>query len=406
VAAETVERVERERTLEAPAGDPALGRATRAERSGQGAAVGGAAGTILVADPSRPSSGPAGGLPVAVDAMGGDHAPREVVAGALDAHRRLGIPVLLVGQPGTFDPEDLEVIPATEVVGMAEEPGQAVRRKKDSSLVRAAEAVRDGRASAMLSAGNTGAAMAAALLRMGRLPGVARPAVATTLPVPGAGHTVLLDSGANAECTPAWLVQFAQMGAAFSTVRFGITTPRVGLLSIGEEPGKGSPLVKETHRLLEETEGLCFVGNVEGRDLLTDDVDVVVTDGFTGNVALKSLEGALRFFTRVLLESLDRTEELRAAARVVLPALAPLAEELDPESQGGAMLLGVDGVCVISHGASSAKAVANAARIAHELAAADMVGALAAAVRPRTEHAHRDAGAARTHRHAAERGEA
>ncbi len=406
MAAETVERVKQEQE-HAPltqAEGPVQGGAPRTGGSGPRSAAAGAVGTEPGAEPTHRRSGPAGGLPVAIDAMGGDHAPREVVAGALDAHRRLGIPVLLVGQPGAFDAEGLDVIPATEVVGMAEEPGQAVRRKKDSSLVRAAEAVRDGRASAMLSAGNTGAAMAAALLRMGRLPGVARPAVATTLPVPGASPTVLLDSGANAECTPAWLVQFAQMGAAFSTVRFGITAPRVGLLSIGEEPGKGSPLVKETYRLLEETEGLCFIGNVEGRDLLTDDVDVVVTDGFTGNVALKSLEGALRFFTRVLLESLDRTEELRAAARVVLPALAPLADELDPESQGGAMLLGVDGVCVISHGASSAKAVANAARIAHELAAADMVGALAAAVGPTAHRAHSEAEAARTHPQAAERG--
>ena len=354
-------------------------------------------------EPAAPGM-PLSSLPVAVDAMGGDKAPAEIVAGARKAAEE-GISVVLVGVPELLgDTGGLPLAACSEVIGMDEDAAQAVRRKKDSSLVRAAELVRDGAASAMVSAGNTGATMASALLRMGRLPGVVRPCIATPLPRLGREPAVLVDAGANAECTSAMLVQFAQMGAAFSTVRFGITAPRVGLLSIGEEPGKGSPLVKETYRLLEEAEGVRFIGNVEGRDLLTDDVDVVVTDGFTGNVALKSLEGALRFFTRVLLESLDRTEELRAAARVVLPARAPLADELDPESQGGAMLLGVDGVCVISHGASSAKAVANAARIAHELAAADMVGALAAAVGPTAHRAHSEAEAARIRRQAAERG--
>src|SRR4051794_28339444 len=238
-------------------------------------------------------------LPIAVDAMGGDRAPAEIVAGAVQA-AELGIPVVLVGRPDALEGLDLAglpVIAASEVIGMDEEPGGGVRRKKDSSLVRAAEAVRDGQASAMVSAGNTGATMASALLRMGRLKGVSRPAIATPIPKPGlsgATPTVLLDAGANAECTPAMLVQFAQMGAAFATHRFGIAEPRVGLLSIGEEETKGTPMVKETHALLASGQyGVRFIGNVEGRDIMRADVDVVVTDGFTGNVALKTMEGTL-----------------------------------------------------------------------------------------------------------------
>src|SRR5438034_1991866 len=229
--------------------------------------------------------------PIAVDAMGGDHAPAEIVAGARQAAEELGVPVVLVGQPEAIgDAGGLEVIPASEVIGMHDDPAQGVRRKKDSSLVRAAEAVRDGKASAMVSAGNTGATMASALLRMGRLSGVQRPAIATPIPVPGGTPTVLLDAGANAECTPQYLVQFAQMGAVFAAERYGIAEPRVGLLSIGEEDTKGTPLVKQTNGLLRAGAGLRFVGNVEGRDIMTDAVDVVVTDGFTGNVALKTLE--------------------------------------------------------------------------------------------------------------------
>lgn len=316
--------------------------------------------------------------------MGGDHAPSEVVAGARRASEELGIAVLLVGRPQDLgDTGNLEVVSASEVIGMHEDPGQGVRRKKDSSLVRAAEAVRDGRASAMVSAGNTGAAMAAALLRMGRLPGVARPAIATPIPVPGSTPTVLLDAGANAECSPAWLVQFAQMGAAFAAARYGITRPRVALLSIGEEGTKGTPLVRAAHALLKAGGGgvdVDFVGNVEGRDLLAGSVDVVVTDGFTGNVALKTLEGGLKFLVDAVLEVMDSSEEARQASQVLLPLLSPLASHLDPESQGGAMLLGIEGVCVISHGSSSATAIVNAVQMARELVAGDVLEKLRKAV--------------------------
>ena len=311
-------------------------------------------------------------LVVAVDARGGARAPAEVVAGARRAAEEHGIEIVLVGRPGALgDTGGLAVVPASEVIEMGDEPGAAVRRKKDASLVRAAEAVRDGKAAAMFSAGNTGAAMASALLRMGRIRGVARPAVATPLPVPGTTPTVLLDAGANAECQAAWLVQFAQMGSAYARGRYALAEPRVGLLSIGEESGKGNSLVKEAHGLLAEAGGVHFIGNVEGRDLLTDRVDVVVTDGFSGNVALKAMEGALR----LLADAVEAALPPEAWATV-----QPVLEGLDPEAYGGAMLLGVQGVCVIGHGASSATAVTNGIVVAAELASADLVSDLRSAI--------------------------
>jgi len=320
-------------------------------------------------------------LPVVVDAMGGDKAPGEIVAGARLAAEELGVPVALIGPPEAIgDTGGLEVFPASEVIGMDEDPAQGVRRKKDSSLVRAAEAVRDGRALAMVSAGNTGATMASALLRMGRLKGVARPAIATPIPNIGSHPTVLLDAGANAECSAPMLVQFAQMGAAYSSARYGVGEPTVALLSIGEEKSKGTPLVKEAHVALAETSGIRFVGNVEGRDLLRGVADVVVTDGFTGNVALKTLEGALRFFMDQLVAVFGADDATRQAADALLPHLAPLASAFDPDNTGGAVLLGVDGVCVISHGSSSARAIVSAVKVAHDVAAGGLVARLADAV--------------------------
>jgi glycerol-3-phosphate acyltransferase PlsX len=322
-------------------------------------------------------------LPVAVDAMGGDNAPGEIVAGARKAAEDDGIPVLLVGRPDEMgDTGGLPVLEAGEVIAMDAEPGVSVRRMKDSSLVRAAEAVRDGTASAMVSAGNTGATMASALLRMGRIRGVARPAIATLLPAPGTTPTVLLDAGANAECSADWLVQFGQMGAVFARDRLGIAEPRVALLSIGEEPGKGSPLVKEAYAALSAAEfsGAEFIGNVEGRDLLTDAADVVVTDGFTGNVALKSLEGSLKVLMTALLTSLGGRPEAAAAAEVLGPELGDLYRQFHPDTYGGAMLLGVRGVCIISHGSTNSLAMQNAIGVAAEMVRADVVGHLASAV--------------------------
>jgi glycerol-3-phosphate acyltransferase PlsX len=325
-------------------------------------------------------------LPVVVDAMGGDRAPGEIVAGARQVVDQTDIKVALVGRPGEMgDIGDLPWFPASEVIGMDDDPGNSVRRKKDSSLVRAAEAVRDGKAMAMVSAGNTGAAMASALLRMGRLPGVIRPAIATPIPFPGGPWpTVLLDSGANAECTPPMLVQFAQMGAAFAQRRYGIEKPRVALLSIGEEKSKGTVLEKETHALLSEGtggSGFDFVGNVEGRDFFAGMTDVIVTDGFTGNVALKTLEGSMRFLIGALTEILA-LPDVRDTADALYTHLLPLAAALDPENTGGAMLLGVDGVCVISHGSSSSVAVVNAITVAHDLAVGGLVDSVAASVAP------------------------
>ena len=229
--------------------------------------------------------------------------------------------------------------------------------------------------------------MASALLRMGRIKGVSRPAIATPIPVPGADPTILLDAGANAECQADWLLQFAQMGVVFARTRYGIDQPRVGLLSIGEEASKGTPLVKETNALLASSDALVaaggtFIGNVEGRDIMTDDVDVVVTDGFTGNVVLKTLEGGMRTLVNAIFAAFGTTPETQAASEVLIPALLPLYATLDPDNTGGAMLLGVDGLCLISHGSSSATAVVNAVRVAKELHDAGIVANLRAAVAP------------------------
>src|SRR5437899_1136290 len=256
-------------------------------------------------------------LPIAIDGMGGDKAPGEIIEGARRAADEVGVPVVLVGRPEEIGAEHgLDVLPASEVIAMAADPASSVRTMKDSSLVRAAEAVRDGKASAMISAGNTGATMASALLRMGRIKGVKRPAIATPIPVPGGTPTILLDAGANAECQAEWLVQFAQMGAVLARERYSIAAPKVGLLSIGEEAGKGNPLVKESHaRLLDAPLGSArFIGNVEGRDIMTDEVDVIVTDGFTGNVALKTLEGGMRALVTAVFGVFAASEEATAAA--------------------------------------------------------------------------------------------
>ena len=322
--------------------------------------------------------------PIAVDAMGGDKAPEEIVAGARQAFEKHGIPVVIVGDPGKIqDPGELDIIPAMEAIPMDAEPGSSVRKMKDSSLVRAAEAVRDGRASAMVSAGNTGATMASALLRMGRIKGVARPAIATLIPTPGSTSTVFLDAGANAECRPEWLVQFAKMGSVFARLRLNVEQPRVGLLSIGEEPGKGSPFVKEAYEEMSKASwpDSTFLGNVEGRDLMSDQVDVVVTDGFTGNVALKTLEGSLKTLMMALFTALGERPEAAEAAQVLGPELDELYTVYHPDSYGGAMLLGVKGVCIISHGSSSALAIENEIKVASEMVEADVVGNITASVR-------------------------
>ena len=317
-------------------------------------------------------------LPIAVDAMGGDRAPGEIVAGAHLA-AEAGFPVVLIGPEGLEGAGNLPLIAASEVIEMDDDPASSVRKKRDSTLVRAAEAVRDGKASAMISAGNTGATMASALLRMGRIKGVHRPAIATPVPVPGSTPTVLLDAGANAEVQADWLVQFAVMGSVYARKRYGIENPKVGLLSIGEEPGKGDTLRKEAYDLLAVAPGINFIGNVEGRDIMTDGVDVVVTDGFTGNVVLKTLEGTLRGVIKALFEAITQPE-YKEHADALMPALLPMYATFDPENTGGAILLGIDGVCIISHGSSTSRAMVNGIKVAQEMVQTDMVGAIRTAI--------------------------
>jgi len=311
--------------------------------------------------------------------MGGDNAPHEIIAGAQKAIDDHGIPVLLVGKPEVLEGiTEIPILPASEVIEMDAEPGSSVRQMKDSSLVRAAEAVRDGAASAMVSAGNTGATMASALLRMGRIKNIARPAIATLLPSPGGTPTVLLDSGANSECNAEWLLQFGQMGAVFAQHRLDIKEPRVALLSIGEEPGKGSPLIKESFESFSTAQfnGGSFVGNIEGRDLLTDAADVAVTDGFTGNIALKTIEGTMKTFFSTMLEKMTLREEATSALEILGPELDELFKLFHPDTYGGAMLLGVKGVCIISHGSSGSLAIENAIKVAAEMDEANIVESL------------------------------
>ena len=318
-------------------------------------------------------------LPVAVDALGGDKAPAEIVEGAKQAVAA-GIPVLLVGPADLADRGDLPLHVATEFIDMHEDPASSVRSKKDSTLVVSADLVRDGIASAMISAGNTGATMASALLRMGRIKGVKRPAIATPIPVPGSTPTVMLDAGANAEVEPEWMTQFAVMGSVYANARYGIERPRVGLLSIGEEPGKGDTLRKKSFELLSAMDNINFIGNVEGRDIMTPDVDVVVTDGFTGNVALKTLEGTMRMIVKELFASIGQPQ-YKEHADAIMPALLDLYSKFDPDSTGGAILLGVDGVCIISHGSSSARAMLNGIKVAKDMVECNMVGLIANALK-------------------------
>lgn len=319
-------------------------------------------------------------ITVAIDAMGGDHAPDQIVAGALATAAELDVAVRLYGRvedvmahvPDGVLPDGVEVVDCREVIAMDDEPAAAVRRGKDASVVRTAQAVRDGDADAMISAGNTGAAMAAALLRMGRIPGISRPAIAVPVPVPGSHPQILIDAGATVDAAPEWLVQFARMGRVYARVRWGIEEPTIGLFSNGEEEGKGDALRKAVFELLRKEPG--FVGNVEGSDLMRPGrADVFVTDGFTGNIALKSIESALRSLATLVFTTLETTEEARQASQVVLPLLLDAAQAYDPDLTGGAVLLGVKGVCVISHGSSTAPAVVSAARVACECVRAGVV---------------------------------
>ena len=297
---------------------------------------------------------------VAVDAMGGDRGPDEVVAGALAAAAD-GIVPVLVG-PKSLDPRGLELIEAPDVIAMDDKPAEAVRAKPSSSLVVACRAVGDGRADAVISAGNTGAMLAASLIELRRIPGVRRPAIAVTIPS-RRKPTVLLDSGANADARPEDILQFAHMGAVFAQEILGVVDPVIRLLSIGEEPEKGNQLTLEAHELLAASE-LNFAGNTEGRDLLDGTADVVVADGFTGNVALKLLEGTIKGVLDAFQEEVTATAMGKLGGLLIRPAARRLRRRLDPDTYGGAYLLGLRGLAVIAHGNSSRRAVTNAIRLA------------------------------------------
>jgi phosphate acyltransferase len=308
---------------------------------------------------------------VAVDAMGGDRGPDEIVAGALAAASAEIVPVI-VGLKG-LETHGLEFVEATDVIAMDEKPTEAVRGKPGSSLVVACRLVGEGKADAVISAGNTGAMLAACLLELRRIPGVRRPAIAVT--IPARRPSVLLDAGANADARPEDLLQFAHMGAVFAEEILGVANPEVRLLSIGEEAEKGNQLTLEAHRLLASGD-LNFTGNTEGRDLLVGAADVVVTDGFTGNVALKLLEGTIKNLLEAFREEVTATLRGKLGGLLIRPAARSLRERLDPDTYGGAYLLGLRGLAVIAHGNSSRRAIANAIRLAARGVERDVVGRL------------------------------
>lgn len=305
---------------------------------------------------------------IAIDAMGGDHAPGEIVAGAVEWSRKNQGNIILVGQEEvlkkelesyTYSPEQITIVHASQVVGMDESPAVALRRKKDSSIVIATQLVKTGQADAIVSCGSTGAQMAAAIFILGRMENIERPPIVTPVPNQKGGYTLLIDVGANVDCRPRQLLQFAQLGSAYAKVIMGIDGPRIGLLNNGEEEGKGNSLAVESYALLKAEPGIRFAGNVEGRDLFSDRCDVLVCDGFTGNVLLKAMEGVASFLGQACYQEFGK-----------LPAVF---ERFDYSKIGGAPLLGVDGISIVCHGSSKREAVENGLNIAADCAGKDIV---------------------------------
>ena len=317
--------------------------------------------------------------------MGGDHAPAEIVAGALLARNELGIETALVGAKDVIEAElarlgatasSFDIVHASEAIGMDEHPAQAVRAKKDASINVAMEMVKRGVASGFVSAGNTGAIMASALMTLGRIPGIERPALGTIAPYSPKGILVL-DVGANADVKPSYMVQFAQMGSVYADRVLGIANPRVALLNIGAEETKGSELAQDVFNRLCKA-GVNFVGNIEGGEVHRLKADVIVTDGFTGNVAMKVTEGVADFIFRELRSSLTSKLRYKLAAMVLRPALLQMRDRMDPGTYGGVPLLGVNGVVTIGHGVSDARAIKNALKFTNEAAAKGMLEAIRA----------------------------
>jgi glycerol-3-phosphate acyltransferase PlsX len=306
---------------------------------------------------------------IAVDAMGGDRGPEIIATGAISAAEAYpdSLEIILVGDENVLGPIvskhrksgiRISVVHASQVIEMSESPSNAVRRKKDASILVAARLQKEGKAEAMVSAGNTGAVIASCLLTIGRLPGISRPAITTFMPNMNRG-AVVLDVGANSECTPRNLLQFAIMGTVFAEHQLEITNPRVGLLNIGEERSKGSGVVRESYKLI-ENEDINFVGNVEGRDVFSGNVDVVVCDGFVGNVVLKFSESIIFFVSHMLKQEIGKSLVARLGAAMMRGAFNTLRSKMDYAEYGGALLLGVNGVTLIAHGKSSKRAIKNA----------------------------------------------
>jgi glycerol-3-phosphate acyltransferase PlsX len=312
---------------------------------------------------------------IAIDAMGGDHAPAEIVKGAIEAQEKWGVEVLLVGDPeqikacikeNTNSPLP-EIVPAEGIIEMHEEPLSALKRKPKASINVAMDLVKRGRADAVVSAGHSGAAMASALLRLGRLKGIDRPAIGAVLPTLKPEKQVLiLDVGANVDCRPKFLEQFAVMGGIYSEYVLGVPKPRIGLLNIGEEPSKGNDLAVRTHQMLQENSQINFVGNAEGRDVLSAEFDVIVCDGFSGNVLLKFAEAVGDVVLQVLKEELTRGVRGKIGTAILAPNLRRIKQRIDHVEHGGGLLLGVAGICIIGHGSSQAATICNAVRLATE----------------------------------------
>jgi len=320
---------------------------------------------------------------IAVDAMGGDHAPVEIVKGAAQAAVEYGIDISLVGIPASVQPlldihPRLQVVPCTQVVAMDEHPAQAVRNKPDSSIAVCARLCKDGRADGWTSAGNSGAVMAAALFIQGRIKGVERPALGSIVPTQH-GFAYFLDVGANVDSKPEYMVQFAAMGAVYAREMLGRREPRVALLSNGEEEGKGDELVRETTRRLKGTLS-GFVGNVEPKDIYAARADVVVADGFVGNVAIKMAEATADFLFRTLREEIPKTLPGKLGGMLIRAGVRQIRDRIDWREFGGAPLLGIDGVAVVAHGRSDARAMKNAIRVTRDAVENQLVGKIRAEV--------------------------
>ncbi len=320
---------------------------------------------------------------IAVDAMGGDYAPREVVYGAILAAKEYALSIQLVGLQDKIEAElkrhdlrglDIQIVPSSEVVEMGEKPTASIRKKKDSSIVVATKRVADGLADAVVAAGSTGAAAVAAQFGLGRIANVERSAIACTMPTTDMKRPVIvIDVGANVECSPSQLLQFGFMGTILAAGMFGIRNPTVGLLNIGTEETKGNSLIQETYQLFKRNTNLNFIGFIEGRDFPMAKVDVLVTDGFTGNVALKTAEGIAKMISHMLRQELMHDKRSQLAGYLAKPALEALKRRIDYNESGGALLVGVKGVCVIAHGGSKHTAIKNAVRLAKDMVAAGVV---------------------------------